>query len=162
MLVSNCIPGNCLEQVNPTQRNSITLTMLKTVYNPLSFPSRSLIQLYSTNQTKLSTAEEINNLRREAQALKRIRESMGSEDFAEKVFTKVFKDDIERLRGMSDMWKTRRPPESLDYGTLQEQASDVDVTVSCNDQKVWTLEEDFVVFRDRFELLGTHLKSRVF
>lgn len=74
---------------------------------------------------------------------------MGSDDFAEKVFTKVFKEDIERLRGMEDMWKTRKPPEPLDYGTLQEKASAIDPTVSQNDQKIWTLEEDFVVFKDR-------------
>jgi len=95
------------------------------------------------------TAEEIENLRREAQALKAIRESMGSPDFAKKVFDKVFKEDIERLRGMEDMWKTRRPPEPLNYETLEEQAASVDTTISCNDQKVWTLAEDFVVFKDR-------------
>lgn len=94
-------------------------------------------------------AEEIENLRHEAQALKAIRASMGSGDFAQKVFTKVFKDDIERLRGMEDMWKTRKPPKPLDYNTLQEQAGAIDPTISKNDQKIWTLEEDFVVFKDR-------------
>jgi ubiquitin-like 1-activating enzyme E1 B len=77
---------------------------------------------------------------------------MGSEGFVEKVFTKVFKHDIERLRGMEDVWKTRRPPEPLDYETLRNQASSVDVTVSCNDQKVWTLVENFLVFKDRFDI----------
>ncbi|KAL1985382.1 hypothetical protein VTN96DRAFT_7943 [Rasamsonia emersonii] len=104
-------------------------------------------------------AEEIENLRREAQALKAIRASMGSDDFAEKVFTKVFKEDIERLRGMEDMWKTRKPPEPLDYGTLQEKASAIDPTVSQNDQKIWTLEEDFVVFKDSLDRLSKRLKS---
>ncbi|KAL1971352.1 hypothetical protein VTN77DRAFT_304 [Rasamsonia byssochlamydoides] len=106
-----------------------------------------------------SNAEEIENLRREAQALKAIRASMGSDDFAEKVFTKVFKDDIERLRGMEDMWKTRKPPEPLDYGTLQEKASGIDPTISQNDQKIWTLEEDFVVFKDSLDRLSKRLKS---
>jgi ubiquitin-like 1-activating enzyme E1 B len=94
-------------------------------------------------------AVEIENLRREAQALKDIRESMGSDDFPQKVFNKVFQDDIERLRGMEDMWKTRKPPEPLDYNALQEKATGIEASISQNDQKVWTMEEDLVVFKDR-------------
>ncbi|KAL2011026.1 hypothetical protein VTN00DRAFT_3744 [Thermoascus crustaceus] len=104
-------------------------------------------------------AEEIENLRREAQALKAIRESMGSPDFAKKVFDKVFKDDIERLRGMEDMWKTRKPPEPLNYEQLEEQAATVDTTISCNDQKVWTLAEDFAVFKDSLGRLSKRLQT---
>ncbi|KAH8696331.1 putative ubiquitin-like activating enzyme [Talaromyces proteolyticus] len=103
-------------------------------------------------------AEEIENLRREAQALKTIRESIGSEDFAQKVFDKVFKGDIERLQGMEDMWKTRKPPTALDYQTVQKDASSVDVTVSQNDQKVWTTEEDLVVFKDSLDRLSKRMK----
>lgn len=99
-------------------------------------------------------AQEIENLRREARALKDIRNSMGSDDFAQKVFNKVFKEDIERLRGMEDMWKTRKAPEPLDFETLQNESSSVETTVSCNDQKVWTLAEDFVVFKDRSDTLS--------
>lgn len=94
-------------------------------------------------------AEEIENLRREAQALKTIRASIGSEDFAQKVFDKVFKDDIERLRSMEDMWKTRKPPTALDYKTVLDNSSGIDTAVSQNDQKAWTAEEDLVVFKDR-------------
>jgi ubiquitin-like 1-activating enzyme E1 B len=94
-------------------------------------------------------AVEIENLRREAQALKDIRASMGSDDFPQKVFNKVFQDDIERLRGMEDMWKTRKPPEPLDYNALQEKATGIEASISRNDQKVWTMEEDLVVFKDR-------------
>lgn len=99
--------------------------------------------------TDLSIAEEIENLRREAQALKSIRESMGTEGFAQRVFDKVFKDDIERLRGMEDMWKTRKPPTALDYEPLQGKAASVETSVSQIDQRVWTLEENFTVFKDR-------------
>lgn len=74
---------------------------------------------------------------------------MGSEGFAQKVFDKVFKDDIERLRSMEDMWKTRKPPTALDYDTLKEKASSVETNISQKDQKVWTPEEDFAVFKDR-------------
>ncbi|GAB1208383.1 hypothetical protein APSETT445_007131 [Aspergillus pseudonomiae] len=99
-----------------------------------------------------SNAEEIANLRKEAQALKEIRESMGSPEFAHKVFTKVFKEDIDRLRGMEDMWKTRKAPEPLDFEKIQGDASSIEPTISSNDQKVWTLAEDLVVFKDRFDL----------
>lgn len=74
---------------------------------------------------------------------------MGTEGFAQKVFDKVFKEDIERLCAMEDMWKTRKPPTALNYESLQERASSVEATISQNDQKVWTLEEDFAVFKDR-------------
>jgi ubiquitin-like 1-activating enzyme E1 B len=94
-------------------------------------------------------AEEIENLRREAQALKAIRESIGSEGFAQRVFDKVFKDDIERLRGMEDMWKTRKPPIALDYEPLQEKTTSIEAGVSQDDQRVWTVEENFSVFKDR-------------
>ncbi|KAF3400280.1 Ubiquitin-activating enzyme E1 [Talaromyces pinophilus] len=104
-------------------------------------------------------AEEIENLRREAKALKAIRESMGSEGFAQKVFDKVFRDDIERLRAMEDMWKTRNPPTALNYDSLQEQASSVEAAISKNDQKVWTPEEDFAVFKDSLDRLSSRLKE---
>lgn len=98
-----------------------------------------------------SLAEEIANLRREAQALKEIRQSMGSSEFARKVFEKVFQEDIERLRGMEDMWKTRKPPEPLNFNTLEGKISSIEATVSHNDQKLWTVAEDFFVFKDRYE-----------
>lgn len=75
---------------------------------------------------------------------------MGSPDFARKVFEKVFKEDIDRLRGMTDMWKLRKPPESLDFDHLQDESSCVDAAVSRNEQKVWSVAEDFAVFKDRF------------
>ena len=74
---------------------------------------------------------------------------MGSEDFARKVFEKVFKDDIIRLRGMEDMWKTRRPPNALDFDELSRSADGISPSVAQQDQRVWTEAENFVVFRDR-------------
>ncbi|KAF7176198.1 hypothetical protein CNMCM7691_001914 [Aspergillus felis] len=104
-------------------------------------------------------ATEIANLRKEAQALKAIRESMGTPEFYQKVFEKVFKEDIERLRGMEDMWKTRTAPQPLDFETLQQESSSIEPIVSVNDQKVWSLAEDFVVFKDSLERLSKRLKT---
>lgn len=97
-------------------------------------------------------AEEIENLQREAQALKEIRSSMGSDDFSRKVFEKVFKTDIERLRGMEDIWKERTQPELIDFDQLQEESASIEPTLSIDDQKVWTLAENFAVFKDRWAI----------
>lgn len=106
------------------------------------------------------TAEEIKNLEREAQALNEIRSSMGSDDFPRKVFEKVFKTDIERLRQMEDMWKERKRPEPLDFEKLQEESAPIAPTVSIDDQKVWTLAENFVVFKDRWANLHFTTRSQ--
>lgn len=60
---------------------------------------------------------------------------------------------------MEDMWKTRKPPESLDFDKLEEESSSVEATISNNDQKVWSLAEDFVVFKDSLDRLSKRLKS---
>ncbi|PWY68446.1 ubiquitin-like activating enzyme [Aspergillus heteromorphus CBS 117.55] len=104
-------------------------------------------------------SDEIENLRKEAQALKKIRQFMGSDEFARKVFEKVFQEDIDRLRGMEDMWKSRDAPEPLDFDKLQEESSGVEIMVSCDIRKVWTLAEDFVVFKDSLDRLSKRLKT---
>ncbi len=105
-------------------------------------------------------AEEIRNLKAEAQALKKIRESMGNDDFARQVFDKVFRDDIDRLCGMEDMWKSRTRPTSLDYETLQTEASSsADSTISPSDQSTWTLLENFAIFKSSLHTLSTRLKQ---
>lgn len=94
-------------------------------------------------------AQEVEELQRESQALKEIRSSLGSDEFSRKVFDKVFKDDIERLRGAEDMWKERQPPEPLQYDKLEEDSTAVDAGIANIDQREWTLSEDFTVFKDR-------------
>lgn len=92
-------------------------------------------------------------MRQEAQALKRIRDSMDSDDFPRLLFDKVYKDDIIRLRSMEDMWKTRRQPEPLDYSTILAKIQSGDVTskdkILRADQRAWTLEENVIIFKDR-------------
>lgn len=74
---------------------------------------------------------------------------MRSDEFPRHVFDKVFKDDINRLRGMEDMWKIRAPPQALDFDQIAKDTQTIDATVSQQDQTTWTLGENFVVFRDR-------------
>jgi ubiquitin-like 1-activating enzyme E1 B len=104
--------------------------------------------------------QEIANLRKEAQALLRIRESMGSEDFPRLVFNKVFKEDIERLRSMEDMWKTKRAPEALDYDTLLRESLGCGLAVAQQDQVVWSVSENFAVFVDSLRRLSTRLEEQ--
>ncbi|KAF2189841.1 ubiquitin-activating enzyme E1 3 [Zopfia rhizophila CBS 207.26] len=103
--------------------------------------------------------KEIENLRRESQALKRIRESMGSGEFPRLIFDKVFKEDIERLRSMEDMWKTRRCPEPLDYDKLSQEALGVGPAIAQKDQVVWTIAENFAVFVDSLRRLSNRLEE---
>ncbi len=78
---------------------------------------------------------------------------MGTETFTQLLFDKVYKEDIERLRSMEEMWKTRRPPEGLDYKTILAKievggAGSKDSVLRA-DQRPWTMEENVVVFKDR-------------
>lgn len=101
--------------------------------------------------TDFKTADEIARLKKEALELKKIRESMGSDKFFHLVFEKVFKLDLERLRGMEDMWKDRQPPDTLDYDKLESESAQLEPTISELSQKDWSVEENFVVFRDRYD-----------
>ena len=88
--------------------------------------------------------------------MKAIRESIGSDDFARKVFEKVFKDDIERLRSMEDMWKSRKQPTALDFDQLEQSAKDKEVppSISRQGQQAWNASENFVVFCDGLKRLS--------
>lgn len=84
---------------------------------------------------------------------------MGTDSFPQLLFDKVYKDDVVRLRSMEEMWKTRRPPELLDYATVIAKASDAEARkekILKDGQRVWDLEENVVVFRDRY-CLSAHL-----
>jgi len=107
-------------------------------------------------------AKEIEKLRQESQALKNIKESMGTESFPQLLFDKVYKDDIVRLRSMEEMWKTRRPPEPIDYATLLKEAAAAEEardTILKDGQRVWTLHENLVVFRDSLDRLSKRLQE---
>ncbi|KAK7707240.1 E1 ubiquitin-activating protein uba2 [Botryosphaeria dothidea] len=103
--------------------------------------------------------EEIENLRKEARALKAIRESMGSEEFPRKVFDKVFKEDVDRLLSMKEMWAHRRAPEPLDWDKISQEALGVGPDIAQRDQAVWTVAENFAVFADSMRRLSNRLEE---
>ncbi|KAJ6095942.1 ubiquitin-like activating enzyme [Penicillium sp. IBT 16267x] len=109
--------------------------------------------------TTADNADEIAKLKQQAQQLQEIRDSMGSEEFPHKVFDKVFRVDIEELRGMEGMWKERKAPEALDWEQLQEQSKSVEPTVVDIDLREWTVPEAFFVFKDSLDRLSKRLKE---
>ncbi len=109
-------------------------------------------------------AQEIEKLRQEAEALKRIRDSMGTEVFPQLLFNKVYKEDINRLRSMKEMWTSRRAPDPLDYAELSANAESREASkdkIMKNDQRQWTLEENLIVFRDSLQRLSARMLKAV-
>ena len=88
-----------------------------------------------------------------------MRQSMGSEDFAHIVFDKIFKDDVERLRSMEDMWKSRSPPKALDFNTLSEASKSQQISAVAQGQQPWNEVENFSVFRDSINRLSARLQA---
>ncbi|KAF9551989.1 E1 ubiquitin-activating protein uba2 [Mortierella hygrophila] len=113
------------------------------------------------------TAKELAALAQEAQALKAILASAGTEGFAQRVFDKVFHTDIQRLRSMEDMWKSRKPPTPLKYDVIMSSTEDLQMALDATtlesqnlkDQRVWTLRETIEVFSDSLLKLTSRLTT---
>jgi ubiquitin-like 1-activating enzyme E1 B len=99
-------------------------------------------------------AHEIAELKKEAEALKKIRESAGTADFPKLLFDKVFNSDIKRLCSMEEMWKSRKEPEPLEYKTLRSEAPTIDDAFLRDDQKIWSLPENLAVLDSSLERLS--------
>ncbi|KAK4083472.1 uncharacterized protein Triagg1_1134 [Trichoderma aggressivum f. europaeum] len=105
-------------------------------------------------------AQEIEELKKESEALKKIRGAIGTPEFSRLLFDKVFNSDIERLRSVEDMWKSRRAPEALKYDEVMAragQALESKDAIVADGQKVWSLEESLVVFNDSLDRLSKRL-----
>ncbi|KAJ5423282.1 Molybdenum cofactor biosynthesis MoeB [Penicillium cf. griseofulvum] len=111
------------------------------------------------NSENADNTNEIAELRKEALDLKELRQSIGTEESYQKVFDKVFRKDIIRLQGMKEMWKEVEQPEPLDFAQLEEESALISSTISTDDQKVWTLAENFSVFKDSLNRLTHRLKQ---
>lgn len=109
------------------------------------------------NTESVDNAKEIAELKKEAEQLRRIRESIGTDNFSQMLFDKVFNADINRLRSMEDMWQSRKPPAPLKFEEVMAQASDAIAakdSILQDDQRVWSLEENLVVFNDSLDRLS--------
>jgi len=105
----------------------------------------------------LITVEEIANLKKEAEQLKAIKAAMGTPEFAELVFEKVFDQDIQRLLSMSDMWKNRTPPKPLKYSDFILPPDDEIQRIAKDDQPIWDLTTNVAVFKHRYFLPSNEL-----
>jgi ubiquitin-like 1-activating enzyme E1 B len=102
----------------------------------------------------VDNAKEIEELKKEAEALKKIRESVGTAGFPQMLFDKVFRADIERLCSMEEMWKGKEKPKSLDYETIKPNLPTIDEAFLEDGQKKWSLEENIAVLESSLDRLS--------
>ena len=68
----------------------------------------------------------------------------------------MYRDDIERLLLMSDMWNHRKPPHSLDYEELEKRVEEEKKSgkkeegSGIQDQRKLSLEDSFELFCDSY------------
>merc|ERR1711939_542131 len=102
--------------------------------------------------------DEINNLRQEALAMKALRQSLGTDGFQKRVVERVFKEDVERLLSMEDMWKHRTKPTPLDYDQLAAAASTSGAASNgaggIKDQRILNTKDSFDLFVDSLARLA--------
>ncbi|KAK4052712.1 E1 ubiquitin-activating protein uba2 [Microbotryomycetes sp. JL201] len=110
-------------------------------------------------------ADEIQELRKEAAAIRQLRASLTGEGAAKRVFEKVYSADIERLLKMEDMWKHRKPPHTLSFDTLQteslKQAGPSIIAANgaqgLKDQRSLSLVDSFELFLSSMERLSKRI-----
>lgn len=112
------------------------------------------------HSTDSENAEEIQKLKAETEQLRKIKESMGSDDFAERVFDQVYRKDIERLLSMEDYWKDKKSPTPLSFEVFSAGSESIQPSVAKNDQRLWTIPETFVVFKDSLRRLANRLADQ--
>uniref|UniRef100_A0A6B2ELP5 SUMO-activating enzyme subunit n=1 Tax=Phlebotomus kandelakii TaxID=1109342 RepID=A0A6B2ELP5_9DIPT len=76
---------------------------------------------------------------------------------SEKLFNKLFHDDIKYLLSMANLWKKRQPPEPLKFSSTDAQNGDYEGMA--RDQKVWSLEKSCQVFAEAVSALRSTLKA---
>lgn len=136
------------------------------------------------------TADEIQELRKEAEANKALRASLREEGAAKRVFEKVrcarrcyrrgstdakalqvYATDIARLLKMEDMWKHRKAPHVLSYDDLSTSVTQktASAETSANgaapqgikDQRALSLTDSFELFVSRCEQVKNGVATRM-
>ncbi|KAK1811532.1 E1 ubiquitin-activating protein uba2 [Friedmanniomyces endolithicus] len=154
----------------PVQKSFPICTIWSTPSQPIHCivwaKSYLLPELFGTSEeesadvavTEGDSADEVAKLKEEAEALKNVRRMMGKSEFAQEVFEKVFHDDIERLRSMTEMWQSRKAPKSLRFDGLKA-GLETDIiehgrTLADQDQVVWSVQNDLAVFTYALDTLS--------
>ncbi|CAL1542022.1 unnamed protein product [Lymnaea stagnalis] len=78
---------------------------------------------------------------------------------AQKIFNKLFRDDIKYLLSMETLWKKRRPPQPLDFDCLPGKGEIMN-TSAMRDQRVWSVQECADAFTQCLSALKNDLNSR--
>ncbi|KAJ3932803.1 MAG: hypothetical protein NXY57DRAFT_1001476 [Lentinula lateritia] len=111
-------------------------------------------------------AEEIANLRKEAESFAQVRAAIRSGGPAARmIFDKIFNTDIKRLLSMSDMWNHRASPVPLDFDRIMQgenengNGSKQKQTVALKDQKKLTTKENLELFVSSVSALSARLSS---
>eukprot|EP00833_Pecoramyces_ruminatium_P008663 jgi/Orpsp1_1/1182695/evm.model.c7180000082281.1 len=120
------------------------------------------------NEVTEENNKEIENLKKESQALKELYQFAGTSEYSEKVFDKVFNSDICRLLKMENLWKTRTKPRPIDnkqYKKSLESHMETDEvkkdSKTKDDQKIHTIEENIIIFKKCIEsLVQRQLKGK--
>ncbi|KAJ2944131.1 hypothetical protein O0L34_g18100 [Tuta absoluta] len=78
----------------------------------------------------------------------------------EKLFSKLFGDDIRYLLSMENLWKKRRPPTPLQWDNLPGKDAPATPHTGLPDQRVWSIHECAQVFAASCKSLQSDLQSR--
>ncbi|XP_015587579.1 SUMO-activating enzyme subunit 2 isoform X2 [Cephus cinctus] len=81
---------------------------------------------------------------------------------AEKLFTKLFHDDIKYLLSMDNLWKKRRPPTPLDWSYLPDGVAGCSkdtMESGLKDQQQWSIAKCGSVFKEAVANLSKALKT---
>ncbi|KAJ3897575.1 hypothetical protein F5879DRAFT_1006174 [Lentinula edodes] len=115
-------------------------------------------------------AEEIANLRKEAESFAQVRAAIRSSTAApdadavpaaRMIFDKIFNTDIKRLLSMSDMWNHRAKPVPLDFDRIMQETEvgngEKEESVALKDQKKLTTKENLELFISSVSALSARL-----
>lgn len=125
--------------------------------------------------TQSEDQEELVRLNQEAKVLQTIQSLMGTPEYSDRVFNKVFVDDISRLASTPSLWEAKgRPcPKPLDPSLIQEEeeerGKEVEGSSSTSlkehapgqlkDQRVWGMRENVQMFQASLSHLSTRFLS---
>ncbi|CEQ39397.1 SPOSA6832_00923 [Sporobolomyces salmonicolor] len=109
--------------------------------------------------------DEIQELRKEAAAVRELRAMLTQEGAPKRVFDKVYTSDIHRLLKMEDMWAHRKPPHPLSFEELQvavaakkaKASEGEEAPKGIKDQRKLKIEDSFELFVDAVERLSKRI-----
>lgn len=126
------------------------------------FATAEETQLMQEQDESEENSKELENLRRESEALKVLRSSAGDSDkYVEQVFEKVFIKDVERLASNAATWVDRHTPNPLSLDLLKNVSQNTITEGISKDHQLWSLETCISVFSRSCAELGRRAITKV-